>query len=425
VPTGRGWLVGGIGLGVWVAGRIFGSQPLEQLGFGLLALLLIALAVLRMGNHDLEVTRTLTPERVRVGNEVKAHIRVRNNGKGATPLLLLEDRLPAELSGRARFAINGIETQGDRDALYEVKPGRRGRYSVGPLRITFTDPFGLARITTKAAGASGFLAYPRGEKLALPRDTGYRKSLIASARRQPTGQQGEEFYTLRDYVEGDDLRRIHWPSTAKRARYMVRQEETPWHAKATILIDDRPAGYEGSAFDRAVEAATSIAELYHRSGYAFRLLGATAPGIHDGRGSEHWHLCLDMLAVVEPAHSPGNDDPMLGRLAELESTPNLEGTLVGIAGTLDAPTVRGLIRCARRYKNVICISMPAHLFSIGASTRPDVAKDAAELSAVLERGGVRSIVIGPGDALAGAWAGLARRGPEGGDASWDQKREPA
>jgi uncharacterized protein (DUF58 family) len=344
-----------------------------------------------------------------------------NRGRGATPLLLLEDTLPAELSGRARFAINGIEARGSRDAEFELKPSRRGRYSVGPLHITFSDPFGLARIRTSGAPRSAFLAYPRSEKLSLPRDTGHRKSLTASARRQPTGQRGEEFYTLRDYVEGDDLRRIHWPSTAKRARYMVRQEETPWHAKATILVDDRPDGYVGSAFDRAVEAATSVADLYHRSGYAFRLLGATTPGVPSGRGSEHWHLCLDVLAVMESIRAKVGD-PMLTRLAELEASPNLEGTLVVVSGTLDAAAVQGMIRCARRYKNVISISLPAHRFSFAAQARPEAAAEQGELSTILERGGVRSIVLGPGDPLAGAWSGLARRSAEGGEAPWEPKR---
>lgn len=425
MPTARGWVVGFAGLAVWVVGRIFGAQPLEQLGFGLLALVLIALGVLRLGNNDLEVTRTVAPERVRAGNEVTAEIRVENIGRGAAPLLLLEDRLPSELAGRARFAISGIEARGTREVRYELKPGRRGRYLVGPLEITYTDPFGLARIRTRGALESGFLAYPGAEKLSLPRDTGHRKSLTSSARRQPTGQQGDEFYTLRDYIEGDDLRRIHWPSTAKRARYMVRQEETPWHTKATVLLDDRRGPYAGGAFDRAVEVATSVADLYHRSGYTFALAGATSPGIENGRGGEHWHLCLDLLAVIEPFTSVSSNDPFLTRLAELESTPNLEGTLVAVTGTLEPAVVAGLIRCGRRYKSVIAVSLPAHRFSLATSFDPVAAEEHGELAATLERGGVRSIVVGPGDALAAAWAGLSRMGTEGGEASWDQKREPA
>jgi uncharacterized protein (DUF58 family) len=425
MPTARGWLVGSAGLGVWVAGRAFGAQPLEQVGFGLLALVLIALAVLRLGNNDLRVTRTVSPERVRAGNEVIAEIKIENIGRGAAPLLLLEDRLPADLSGRARFAISGIEQRGSREVTYELKPARRGRYLVGPLEITFTDPFSLARIRTRAAPESGFLAYPSGEKLSLPRDTGHRKSLTSSARRQPTGQQGEEFYTLRDYVEGDDLRRIHWPSTAKRARYMVRQEETPWHAKASVLLDDRAGPYEGAAFDRAVEAATSVAELYHRSGYAFALYGAASPGIHSGRGSEHWHQCLDVLAVIEPGVLVSPDDPLLRRLAELESSPNLEGTLVAVTGSLEAPVAAGLVRCARRYKSVICVSLPAHRYSIAASAHSEAAARQAELSATLEKGGVRNITLGPGEALSAAWSGLGWKAAEGGERSWDLKREPA
>ena len=59
---------------------------------------------------------------------------------------------------------------------------------------------------------------------------------------------------MREYVEGDDLRKIHWPATAKRGGFMIRQEETPWHTRATILLDDRVESHggigESSSFER-------------------------------------------------------------------------------------------------------------------------------------------------------------------------------
>ena len=148
--------------------------------------------------------------------------------------------------------------------------------------ITVSDPFGVARVTSVGSEASSFLAYPRTEPLTLPKDTGKRRTTVVSARRQPTGAQGEDFYTLREYVEGDDLRRIHWPATAKRNRYMIRQEETPWHARATILLDETAGTYAGAGWERAVEVAASLADLYHRSAYNFRLLGVADRGI-EGR----------------------------------------------------------------------------------------------------------------------------------------------
>ncbi|HEU4481136.1 MAG TPA: DUF58 domain-containing protein, partial [Actinomycetota bacterium] len=273
MPTARGWLVAATGIGLWIAGRGFGAGALEQLGFALLLLVILAVGVVRLGRHDLRVERSVSPGRVQVGREVNVTLRLRNQGRGPAPLMLLEDRVPAELAGRARFAVNGIESSGHRDTAYALRPNRRGRFGVGPLDIAFTDPFGVAKLTSRATGVAEFLAYPRTEQLILPKDTGQKRTMVVSARRQPTGSQGDDFYTLREDVEGDDLRRIHWPATAKRNRYMVRQEETPWHARATILLDDRRGGLKGPAWERGVEAAASFADLYHRSSYSFRLLG--------------------------------------------------------------------------------------------------------------------------------------------------------
>jgi uncharacterized protein (DUF58 family) len=141
--------------------------------------------------------------------------------------------------------VHGIEASGSRRAGFVMKAVRRGRYDIGPLQVGFVDPFGLARVRWRALGVSRFLVHPRVERLATPYDMGERRSLASTARRQPTGARGEDFYTLREYVEGDDLRKVHWPSTAKRGTYMIRQEETPWHTRSTILVDDRAQGHAG------------------------------------------------------------------------------------------------------------------------------------------------------------------------------------
>ena len=249
MPTARGWLVATIGLFLCAASRAFGAEGLGQIGLALLVLVLGALIVVRLGRHDLVVTRTLTPERASVETPVTVTFRVTNSGAGSAPLVLLEDEVPPILRTRARFAFGGIEPHGDREATYKLRPSRRGRFEVGPSEISFVDPFALARVRSVDGGVTPLLVHPRIEHLILPRDLGERRSLAVSALRQPSGSQGEDFYTLREYVEGDDLRKIHWASTAKRQRYMIRQEETPWHNRATIVLDDRALAYGGDAFE--------------------------------------------------------------------------------------------------------------------------------------------------------------------------------
>ena len=431
MPTARGWLVACAGVALWVAGRAFGSGAMEQLGFGLLALLIFSLLSVRRGRHRLTVSRSVSPERVQAGREVEIEVILHNEGKGPAPLLLLDDGLPAEISGRARFAINGIEADSSRRARYSLRPSRRGRYPIGPLLVTVSDPFGMATRNVTLGETTPFLVYPRTETLTLPRDTGRRRTMVSSAKRQPTGASGEDFYTLREYVPGDDLRRIHWGATAKRDRYMIRQEETPWHARATILLDDRAISYRGAAWERAVETCASLADLYHRSGYTYRLVCAASEGRPPGRGTDHYHRTLDLLATLEPSRHSKGQDPLVRRLLELEAQSHVEGVLLLVTGGVDGPFAQGLVRCGRRFKMVAAVILPFEMYGGAAADKSDGKRRSDEMQLTLGRSGVKSLVLEPGIPLTQAWSALWRtaaasgRGAEGGEGPWDRKQEPA
>jgi uncharacterized protein (DUF58 family) len=386
------------------------------------------MAVIKLGRHELEVTRTASPPRVAAGHPVTVTVEVANRGRGAAPLLLLEDRVPVELSGRGRFAIQGIEPGGTRSDSYEVRPSRRGRYEIGPMTISYVDPFGLASRSAEAASTAAFLVRPRVETLALPRDLGERRSLAVSALRQPTGSSGEDFYTLREYVEGDDLKRIHWPSTAKRNRYMIRQEETPWHTRATVVFDDSAAhhgGYgEGSSFERTVEAAASLADLYHRTGYSYRLAGAHNPGLPSARGADHVQRCMDLLATIDTTPAARPDDAVLARLAEIEGGTSAEGALIFVGGSLRGEVAIALTRCRRRFKQVVAVSFPAHRFGSEATKQRWAGEQqTVEVARLLARSGVRTVVLGPGESFASGWATLSHVRQGGGEDSWGRKPE--
>jgi uncharacterized protein (DUF58 family) len=426
MPTARGWLVAAIGLVLCVASRAFGAESLGQVGLALVVLVVSALVVVRLGRHDLVVTRSITPGQVAAETQVTATVRIDNQGRGSAPLVLLEDRLPAVLRTRARFAFTGIQSRGTREAVYKIRPGRRGRYDIGPVEMSCIDPFGLARVRMVRGTTSSLLVHPRIEPLVLPRDLGERRSLAVSALRQPTGSQGEDFYTLREYVEGDDLRKIHWPSTAKRQRYMIRQEETPWHNRATVVLDDRSRAYDGDAFERAVEAAASLVDLYHRSGYTYRLAGAHHPGFASNRGPDHRRRCLDHLAVITPKKIDDPVDPLLSaRFAELEARSSAEGTLIVVGGDFEMEAAVGMARCRRRFKQVIAVTFPSHRFGPGSTkTRWAGEKRTNEIVRLLARSGVRVIVLGPGEPLRSGWSSLSRV-TTGGESEWDRKHEPA
>jgi len=408
LPTGRGWIVAGLGVAVFSIGLSFGSTIVQQLGFAVIGLVGLAIAVVRFGGHDLRIARQITPARARVDQPVELAITIRNVGSRPAPLILIEDRLPPGIRGPARFAVHGIEASGRRETTLALNPAKRGRYRVGPLWTSFVDPFGLAKVTVRVQSVSEFIVHPRVEPLSMPRDLGDRRSVTSSNLRQLSGARGEDFYTLREYAEGDDLRKIHWRSTAKRDQIMIRQEETPWHTRATIVLDDRPSahagqGHSSSSFERAVEAAASFADLYHRSGYGYRLVPANSFGIATGRGVDHYHRCLDLLAGIQTERG-SDEDALRLRLAELDELASPEASLVVVTGTLWDSDAVALARAVRRYRQVAVVSFPAHRFG-GQSTKSRWEGEgrSVEVLRLLHRAAVRTFVLGPDEPLGPAW----------------------
>lgn len=422
MPTARGWVIACAGAGLWIAGRTFGEGALEQLGFGLLILVLISVFVVRRGRHEISVARVISPQRAQAGREVTVALTLENRGRGSSPVLFLEDHLPARLSGRARFSLAGIEMGGERRATYKLRPARRGSYRVGPLEVVVSDPFGVATRTTHASSTTTFLIHPRIEPLTLPREAGRRRTSLNSARRNPTGTTGEDFYTLREYVDGDDLRRIHWPATAKRGRYMIRQEETPWHARATVVLDDRPGVLTDEDWERAVDASASLIDMFYKTGYRFRLTAAVAPGIPSARGSDHLHRCLDMLAVATRRQpDPDPMDPLMRKMAEIEAEPFAEGSLMLVTGLITSEAARALALASRRFRMVGAVSI--------VRAAPHDPGPLSEASAILTGAGVKHLRLGPGDSFGGAWSAAWRAGTlgpsQGGESPSDLKRARA
>ena len=123
-------------------------------------------------------------------------------------------------------------------AAYTLPTSRRGLFALGPLELELSDPFGLARIVSIGCPPSTLTVHPRVDVI---------RSRFAPAERDPDsrvplpvlGRVGEEFYGLREYRDGDDLRRVHWASTARVDRLMIRQPESLMQGKLTVAIDLR------------------------------------------------------------------------------------------------------------------------------------------------------------------------------------------
>jgi uncharacterized protein (DUF58 family) len=336
--TRRGWTLAGAASGLVVAGRLLGAVELSVLGVITVSLLFAAWLWVRSRKRVVRVERSVHPHRVHVGGDARVDIEVDDPGPADSPQLMLTDVFDG---GRraARFLVPSLSRGQRARAAYRVPTNRRGRYSLGPISLTVTDPFGLARRSWPAGAADEVTIRPRVHELRPPPGAPgrLRSASPFAVRFHAPAVDGEEFLTLREYEVGDDLRRIHWRSTARTGELVVREDEAQWQPRAVVLLDTRPSAHDEASFEAAVEATASVVARLARSVLPVevittdgRTLGVTGTGGRHGLGGEA--LIMDQLAVVEtsaPEHLAGAVRPLRAQVRR--------GLLVAVMGTLARP----------------------------------------------------------------------------------------
>ncbi|MGW4684229.1 DUF58 domain-containing protein [Streptomyces sp. NPDC004244] len=310
---GRSFLAAGTAAAL--CAYVLGQGELLRVGLLLAALPLVCVLALHRTRHRVAGSRRLTPVRVPAGAEARVQLRVDNVSRLPTGLLMLQDRVPYVLGPRPRFVLDRVEPGGRREVSYRVRSDLRGRYPLGPLQLRLTDPFGLVELTRSFSTYDLLTVVPRTEELPATRLTG-ETSGYGDGSRRALALAGDDDVIPRGYRRGDDLRRVHWRSTARYGELMVRREEQPQRSRATVLLDTRAVAFEGagpdSAFEWAVSAAASTLVHLLERGFAVRLLtdtGSAVPGEGGGFSSggsesaEASGLMMDTLAVV--GHSDG------------------------------------------------------------------------------------------------------------------------
>ncbi|MEE4541593.1 DUF58 domain-containing protein [Streptomyces sp. V4-01] len=337
--TTRGRSFVAAGVAAAVCSYVLGQSDLLRVGLLLAVLPLVCVAVLYRTRYRVAGSRRLAPSRVPAMSEARVHLRVDNVSRIPTGLLMLQDRVPYVLGPRPRFVLDRVEPGGHREVSYRVRSDLRGRYPLGPLQLRLTDPFGMVELTRSFSAYDTLTVVPRVEPLPAVRLAG-ESSGYGESRTRSLALAGDDDVIPRGYRHGDDLRRVHWRSTAKYGELMVRREEQPHRARCTVLLDTRKEAFFGagpdSAFEWAVSGAASIATHMLERGFAVRLLtdtGSSVPGPEASAGftgdsSDMAGLLLDTLAVVD--HSDGDD---LSPAYEVLRS-GTEGLLVAFVGDL-------------------------------------------------------------------------------------------
>ncbi len=246
----------------------------------------------------------------------------------------------------------------DTQVTYPVPTARRGVVDVGPLRVVRRDPLGLVRLARSHGGTARVWVHPRWYPMAAT-PTGVTRSLDGRVDRVPQGSI--TFDKLREYVYGDELRHVHWRTTARIGELMVREHVDTSLPRLVVLLDDRAAAYgDAEQFESACEAAASVIAAATRDDLPIELLlvngdpRGAAGGLPEQRGraftggrrTSHAGPLLDQLAEAALVATGQEDrlDIAINRLRQLR----LGDTLVYLTGTAGPTTWPALARCAGR-----------------------------------------------------------------------------
>lgn len=278
--------------------RALGLPELAVVGTAGLALVVVALVQVRRPLAQLVVTRRVHPERVPRGSASRVELEITNRGRRRSPVCSLFD--PVEGTVGARVSLAPLPAGGHHAASYRLPTERRGLVHIGPLETHVGDAFGLARRRHRTAPEAVLTVLPVVETLTGVSGGGGPDDPLAGLAHPVLGASGDEdFASLRPYVVGDDLRRVHWASSARAGDLLVRQDDPPWQGHVTVLVDGRIDRIGPEAFERAVSAAASVIHAVARKGDRVRLVmtDGTDTGLVDARAARA--TLLEHLALVE------------------------------------------------------------------------------------------------------------------------------
>ncbi|GAA0520015.1 hypothetical protein GCM10011581_10140 [Saccharopolyspora subtropica] len=401
--TIRGRCLVAAGVAAGACALVLDERDLLRVAAFVVALPLLALLLSSRARFGIAARREVVPQRIPVGGQ--SIVRVHVSGGGRLPVggLVLEDNAPHALGGRPRFRLGSVRRHGGTMLAYPVRPTLRGIHHIGPLRTWIGDPFGLSEFERELAGRSRLVAVPEVVALSgLPAGCGLGTGEDGTTRLR--AGHGEDDVMVRQYRYGDDIRRVHWKSTARRDELMVRVEERPWHGGVTVLLDRRSAAHRGSgarsSVEWAVSAVASICLHLHRHGQQVRLVTEDGQVLAGGAG---------------PADGARNDDAVLDALAAVRTSPqrDLECSrdpgggheLIAVLGETTGAAVAELTKLRPQESRSLALLLDVRAWNGEASGGVDPAQTARRLRAA---GWTVAIADGPRASVAEVWRQLCR-----------------
>ena len=360
---------------------------------GLLAAPVLAWLWVRLTARPTELRRRTGHRELVEGGRVVVEVEIRAEGgllpARATLLEQMGDLGSRELPLRQRgHALYG---------RYTIDPAPRGRYTLAAAELRVDDPLGLAESRTQLARTDTLLVYPRVYELdGLFTDAGSAGGDEGRALLHRTA--GYDLHSIRDFQQGESLRRVHWRSTAKRRKLMVKELQDTPRDEACVLLDGEAAAVAGtspdSSFDMQVRAAASLLRRMSDAGQRSSLVihAAQRSRYRLGFGSGDWAAVLGELAAVEAtANRPLAD--LLGESSRGPDPVDAARVFVITAG-MSAILAERVLGMASSQCEPAVVWIDAASFA-AAKRKKDTAPEAAALR--LTRSGVAVARIRAGD----------------------------
>jgi uncharacterized protein (DUF58 family) len=403
--TTRGRCLLAAGIAAALCAWALNERDLLRVAVFVIALPLLVVLLLWLSKVRIGATRRLLPERLPAGDEGTVLLQLWRTGHLPAGELLLSDGVPAGLGARPRFIVERLPHNRRAPLRYPVRPAMRGIQHIGPLSATITDPFGLCEFDRELIGASRLIVVPRTEPLlGLPAGSGLGAEDFGVIRRG--AGLGDPDAVVRQYRHGEDLRKVHWPSTARRDELMVRVDQKPRHGGTTVLLDNRAAAHLGTGPSASLEWAVSFAASVclhlrrHRQGA--RLVtehGAVLADMPIDGSPGHDTVALDALAALRPTHQR---DITIGR------DPAGGQELIAVLGSISAESIHELTRRRPLGSRSLAVLLDTAAWSAEVSA-PELRANAVEESAALLRAaGWGVVVAGPSTPMPQVWADLCR-----------------
>ncbi|MBO3096182.1 DUF58 domain-containing protein [Cellulomonas dongxiuzhuiae] len=413
-PTARGWALAAAGAVALQAGIGLGSLDLVRIGILLLAVPVtafvaeIALDAVR-GRRGLEVRREVTPDPVHAGQDADVRVDIvatDRAGRARLAGLRFSEQAAVELSGGRALRARVARRADHATVRYPVRTSERGRWPLGPLVVTRTDTFGVVRSRTTLGAESQVAVWPAVVALPAPSDVLVGEpDRVALGARTPSTDDAN----LRDYREGDDLRRVHWRSSARRGTMLVRSDERAGMRPVSVLHD---LPVRTATTEWTISLAASIALAMLDSGHPVRLAAAgppVGPGadaargwgsyVHARQGPESRAALLDLTLDLVPARTSTEAEVALLDAVRMLDTSQAAGEIVvAVVGPLSPAGCGALAHVGDSAQGWAVVRADGRHASD--------ARDAQHTATVLRRSGWRVAQATTGESLAECWLRL-------------------